>query len=173
MRRSVLLLPALAIAAAACTGGGGKSLSVGTYVISSAATQKDECQALGDLASAVGTTFLVDAVTSTGFTFDFGKGPFGTARSGDTFSASVTRDIDWADTASTGLVAAYDCQEHDGFTFSGKITGHDKASFAEDAQYGDTSGTAADCIAANASGYGLTLAVWPCESTGTFDGAKQ
>ena len=157
----------------ACSGGASKGLSPGTYVISKAATQQDGCQALANLGGSIGTVFQVDAVSSTGITFDFGSGAFDAARAGNAFSAGVTRDLDWTDTAATGLVASYDCQEHDSYAFSGSITGHDAAAFAEDVQYGDSSGTAADCIAANASGFGITLAAWPCESKGTFDGAKQ
>jgi hypothetical protein len=164
------------VAAAACSGGGGgggKGLSSGTYTFANFAASPNTCHDVGtDLSSANGAT---QDITVSGNTVTFGSGANALVLTiaGDQLSAPQVDyfDIDWLDTAASGLVGKYDCQEHDTIDFSGTITAKDKMHLTQDVKYNVVSGTPSLCAVADNSA-GFPVDSMPCEDLWTGDLAK-
>lgn len=158
-----------------CSGGGdddddddgGSGLQTGTYTFGSTTVVSDECDTGVTAADYDGSELEVTSVTATTVTFAGSQGPIPLPRSGDTIGGEeqVVFEADYVvDFADYGLSQSYNCVEEDLATTTLTITNDTTMAYNDFTTYTAVSGSAADCIAANASAFSLAITAWPCET---------
>ena len=178
--RTSIALGSILLACAGCgalTGGksgGAGAVDGGTWAISNGETQSPDQCGFGNAATLDGHTF---AVTASGNQIDSTFGVFlspatATANAGNFSVQPVVFNYDWTNPAQSGLAHAYDCKEADSYTLTGAITDPKHVHVSFQIQYQKTSGTDAECLAANTSS-GNMVTTFPCETLAGWDAAHQ